>query len=272
MGSPGTAGGMSGGSGGTAGGSAGVPQIEFPGGFPSAGGELGDGADGADGECDEGAGEVGSTEGCGSGADGDAAQTGAGGQDGKQGTGGAEGDGAGGVASADELGEGNEAGAGGVGTAGGSGEEAEAGAGGVAQYPVESDAERRKRLEGVLDESIGGFDEVIMEEQQEIAKVSRNTEGFGQDASSGQGGGVGLGSQSGGGGASGNVQVSNRAEERKSSVDDLSDAEKQARTPDDIVLVDEDIVARQLREAALAEEDPELRERLWEEYRKYTRQ
>jgi len=27
-----------------------------------------------------------------------------------------------------------------------------------------------------------------------------------------------------------------------------------------------------LREAALAEEDPELRERLWEEYRKYTRQ
>ena len=27
---------------------------------------------------------------------------------------------------------------------------------------------------------------------------------------------------------------------------------------------------RQLREAALAEEDPQLRERLWEEYRKYS--
>ena len=35
------------------------------------------------------------------------------------------------------------------------------------------------------------------------------------------------------------------------------------------VWVDDDIIARQLREAALAEEDPELRERLWEEYRKY---
>jgi hypothetical protein len=32
---------------------------------------------------------------------------------------------------------------------------------------------------------------------------------------------------------------------------------------------DDDIVARQLREAALAETDPELREKLWDEYRKY---
>ena len=42
------------------------------------------------------------------------------------------------------------------------------------------------------------------------------------------------------------------------------------RTPDDIeVIIDDDIVAKQLREAALAEDDPELRERLWDEYRKY---
>jgi len=32
---------------------------------------------------------------------------------------------------------------------------------------------------------------------------------------------------------------------------------------------DDDIVARQLREAAMAEEDPELREKLWQEYREY---
>jgi hypothetical protein len=32
---------------------------------------------------------------------------------------------------------------------------------------------------------------------------------------------------------------------------------------------DDDIVARQLREAAMKETDPELRERLWDEYRKY---
>jgi hypothetical protein len=33
---------------------------------------------------------------------------------------------------------------------------------------------------------------------------------------------------------------------------------------------DDDVVARQLREAAMSEPDPELREALWEEYRIYT--
>jgi hypothetical protein len=32
---------------------------------------------------------------------------------------------------------------------------------------------------------------------------------------------------------------------------------------------DDDIVARQLREAAMSEDDPELREKLWQEYREY---
>ena len=32
---------------------------------------------------------------------------------------------------------------------------------------------------------------------------------------------------------------------------------------------DDDVVARQIREAAIRESDPELQERLWEEYRKY---
>jgi hypothetical protein len=33
---------------------------------------------------------------------------------------------------------------------------------------------------------------------------------------------------------------------------------------------DDDVVARQIREAAMTEPDPELREALWEEYRNYT--
>ena len=42
--------------------------------------------------------------------------------------------------------------------------------------------------------------------------------------------------------------------------------------PDDIPdAKDDDIIARQLREAAMAEDDPELKEKLWEEYRKYKR-
>ena len=50
----------------------------------------------------------------------------------------------------------------------------------------------------------------------------------------------------------------------------MSAEEIQARTPEDIeISTYDDIVARQLREAAVAEDDPVLRERLWEEYRKY---
>jgi hypothetical protein len=32
---------------------------------------------------------------------------------------------------------------------------------------------------------------------------------------------------------------------------------------------DDDIIARQLREAAMSEPDPVLREKLWDEYRRY---
>jgi hypothetical protein len=32
---------------------------------------------------------------------------------------------------------------------------------------------------------------------------------------------------------------------------------------------DDDVVARQLREAAMKEQDPAIREKLWEEYREY---
>ena len=50
----------------------------------------------------------------------------------------------------------------------------------------------------------------------------------------------------------------------------LHDQQRVLGVDDDHILeTDEDIVAKQLREAALAEEDPELRERLWAEYRKY---
>ncbi len=61
-------------------------------------------------------------------------------------------------------------------------------AGGVGQYPGETDAERAERLGKELDESVGDFDEVLMEEQREISTVGRNTEGFGTGGSGGSGG------------------------------------------------------------------------------------
>ena len=41
--------------------------------------------------------------------------------------------------------------------------------------------------------------------------------------------------------------------------------------PDLVDAKGDDIIARQLREAAMKEQDPELRDKLWDEYRKYKR-
>jgi hypothetical protein len=151
-------------------------------------------------------------------------------------------------------------------------------AGGVGGIPGETEAERTARLEKELERQVGGFDEVLAEEQEQISTEGRNTEGFGGGGgggSGGSGGRVGLGKQAGGGedGEAGQVaRVPSEESRTKASVDDLSEEEIASRTPDDIPdLVSEDIVAKQLREAALAENDPKLRDRLWEEYRNYNR-
>lgn len=142
--------------------------------------------------------------------------------------------------------------------------------GDVGQYPGETPAQRKARLEKQLDKSVGDFDGVLAGEQKEISTVSRDTKGFGGQG--GGGGGVGLGKQASGG-VEGTGEVARTEADETStspSVAGLSEEEIKKRTPNDIPdLVSEDIVAKQLREAALAEDDPVLRERLWEEYRKY---
>ena len=150
-------------------------------------------------------------------------------------------------------------------------------AGGVGEFPG-GDAERAEQLGKELDESVGDFDEVLMEEQREIETVSRNTEGY-DTGGSGSGGRISLGEQAagsmsggsqGGGSAGGGGGGGGGAGQKSDPLAGMSEQEVAKRTPDDIeVIIDDDIVAKQLREAALAEEDPELRERLWEEYRKY---
>jgi hypothetical protein len=150
------------------------------------------------------------------------------------------------------------------------------GAGGVGQFPG-GDAEKAEQLGEELDKSLGDFDESLGEEQREIASASRNTEGFDTGTGGNRGGSISLGEQSagamasggnsGGGGGGGGDSA---GEVGGGPLEGLDTQEIAKRTPDDIeALIDDDIVAKQLREAALAEEDPELRERLWEEYRKY---
>ena len=147
--------------------------------------------------------------------------------------------------------------------------------GSVGEFPGGGDAERAEQLGKELDESVGDFDEVLMEEQRDIETVGRNTEGYGTGSGSGSGGNISLGEQAagaqgGGGGAAGGGGGGAGAARQSDPLQGMSEGEIEKRTPDDIsVMMDDDIVAKQLREAALAEDDPELRERLWEEYRKY---
>jgi hypothetical protein len=152
------------------------------------------------------------------------------------------------------------------------------GSGGVGQYP--GDGEGAEELGAELDKSLGEFDESIGEEQREIASTTRNTEGFDTGSGGNRGGSISLGEQaagamasagtSGGGGSGGGSDAPSQVD-RSGGLDGLDSAEIARRTPDDLEPFEatDDVVARQIREAALAEEDPDRREQMWEQYRRY---
>jgi hypothetical protein len=118
--------------------------------------------------------------------------------------------------------------------------------------------ERRDGLDKELDESLREFDEMLSREQQQTNEAQQQAA-----ASGGQGsGGTGEESDATGGDNSGGVGSQGGVPAPGSG--------PVAPTPNDIPDgSDDDIVARQLREAAQQESDPELREKLWDEYRKY---
>ena len=126
-------------------------------------------------------------------------------------------------------------------------------------------------LDRQLEQSTSDFDALILEEQQRQREMERSRQSttsaqpepagpgtsgrspYQDDVAMGDGGGIGggLGGASGGGAPPENPAI------YKPPVD----------IPDG---ADDDVVARQLREAAMREPDPIIRERLWNEYRKYT--
>lgn len=137
-----------------------------------------------------------------------------------------------------------------------------------------TDEERRAALDEQFVVSLGEFDERLAREQVEIEKQR-------EAAASGRGGAAGVGGE---GGVDGTGQGQMPAE--------LPPGEAGGETGTDTAVLgsgagnptpgprfpapagtpdggDDDVVAKQLREAAESEKDPELRAKLWEEYRKY---
>jgi hypothetical protein len=158
--------------------------------------------------------------------------------------------------------------------------------------------EQRAVLDGRLQVAMAEFDDMLLEKQQTLEEKQREDPVPARQDPTAQGGGGGAGSQatagSGQEGAAGEpgrgheAAVSGGGQTGDASTGGSRDAggleEGQAtaggvqgeasrddpRVPKDVGDgKDDDVVARQLREAAMKEDDPELREKLWDEYREY---
>jgi hypothetical protein len=142
---------------------------------------------------------------------------------------------------------------------------------------VLTEQERVGNLDRELDEQLGVFDGIILGRRQDvIAKTNEQGAGNIPVASGGAGTDAGIGSaplltasrdpnnmQTRG-------QLPTGASGDNRSGDYQNEPMANTNIPEDISDgTDDDIVARQLREAAMQEQDPELRDKLWDEYRKY---
>lgn len=149
---------------------------------------------------------------------------------------------------------------------------------GAEKTPEEQIAE----LDASLAAGLSEFDEMLLKEQQSIAAKARRS------GASGQGTSEGSGERQGEEGQPGDYDSKAEAEAGDAEWEGVRDAGSQSRQepregatgrpqeqgpgsprsdiPDGR---DDDVVARQLREAAEKEQDPRLKEKLWDEYRRY---
>jgi hypothetical protein len=155
----------------------------------------------------------------------------------------------------------------------------------VPDFSGQTSQEKTASLEEEFTAALGEFDDMLLEEQEKVAaQIPRQRESGGgnqgQESASSEGmpetgGDSGAGEQppgsrsgereSGQSGASAERGVSSEgAGQGRTENSQMEPTRGTKEMPDD-----DDVVARQLREAAEQEKDPEVKEKLWEEYRKY---
>ncbi len=145
-----------------------------------------------------------------------------------------------------------------------------------------SRGEQLEKMETVLNDSMSTYDGMILRERGYVLD-RRNQEGSEQAVEEAYSGTpydeAGTGDESEGNGyggtndgyastaSGGGTRPAGPGDNRQGEYDNTQAA---AAPPADIPSGDDDdVVARQIREAAMRETDPELREKLWDEYRKY---
>lgn len=160
-----------------------------------------------------------------------------------------------------------------------------AGGSGIGSQPKASTEEELAALDASFAQSLGDFDEMLLgEEQKAAARQPRRSASGGADGPGGQEGTEGdsgvqgqgnEASQTGGGQGSEEDKGVSPSQSSPGSVGSgrggggSGQGGSTGQRDQEGLKTDDDIVARQLREAAEKETDPELKEKLWEEYRKY---
>jgi hypothetical protein len=146
-------------------------------------------------------------------------------------------------------------------------------------------AGRTGKLDAELEAGLGEFDELLLREQERI-RASAPRSGQDGGATGGEGGSgsgqAGSAGDSGLAGAAGSAAAGSAGTEAQQGEDvagppgageggegAVARSGAQGQPPGIPDGSDDDVVARQLREAAEQESDPELRNKLWEEYRRY---
>ncbi|MCK4507445.1 MAG: hypothetical protein KAU27_02820 [Desulfuromonadales bacterium] len=154
---------------------------------------------------------------------------------------------------------------------------------------AQTQAEKSAELDGDFLSTLGEFDEMLLKEEDKLAARVPSQRESASAGSSGGSGSDGNGGSDGEGGESGSEAAGETAEQGEGDAvaDGQEGTESGTRSGvgagnadvDHSVYgapggklpppEDDDIVARQLREAAEKEPDPELKKKLWEEYWKY---
>ena len=155
----------------------------------------------------------------------------------------------------------------------------------IDQGAEQSREERIASLEVELASGLADFDELLLREQERVkAAAPRSASGGGMGSGTDEDGHGGDGNGGSSEGSAGETRVGNASNGARSQAGGVGERSSTGaggvsggasrtgatRQPPGIPDGrDDDVVARQLREAAEKETDPELQKKLWEEYRKY---
>lgn len=140
-----------------------------------------------------------------------------------------------------------------------------------------TEAEKTKRMIEQLNGSLGEFDERLLTEQDRVKSKAPRTDtaggGFSGNGADGNEETAGEKNKKGQGGleAAKETGKNSQTTSRETGTPTQSTSSKKSTAPKDIPDGrNDDVIARQLREAAEKEGDPELKKKLWDEYRRYT--